>query len=135
MYKTIEVTIKIDEDTWATEYGIEPGKIAEDVDSYFTQDIVDALNSTHAFGPVPVVKAVTVGDDQPSYLVIGQMCWGYNKDLNVAKRNFRHQGGQLSRGYSILTFPSGTMFHGVDDMGRYSWSGDAPEVKEVPARG
>lgn len=136
IYKTIEVRIAVDEDTWAKEYGIAPDEVANDVENYFDPgDISDSLAQTKALGPVASVKSVKVKDSEPTVVVIGQMRWGSGSSLNAAKARFQREGGALKRGYTVLTFNAGTVFHGVDNMGRYSWSGDAPEVKEVPARG
>lgn len=54
-------------------------------------------------------------------VVIGQFYWGKGSTLVEAKKEFRKQGGTLSKGYVILTFDAETKFGGVDDMGRYHY--------------
>jgi hypothetical protein len=68
-----------------------------------------------------------------TYVLIGQNHWGKGSDLAEAKANFRRQGAVLSRGYALLTFDDETEFKGVDEVGRYHYVGNAPEVKEFPA--
>lgn len=67
-------------------------------------------------------------------VLIGQMRWGSGVDLDAAKRRFKREGGQLTRGYTVLTFDDETEFLGVDQMGRYSWRGNAPQETAVPPR-
>lgn len=55
-------------------------------------------------------------------VIIGQFYWGKGSTLDEAKKEFRKQGGSLSRGYVILTFDAETEFGGVDDMGRYHYT-------------
>lgn len=55
-------------------------------------------------------------------VVLGPNYWGKGTTLAEAKANLRKQGGRLSWGYLILTFPPETEFKGVDDFGRYHYS-------------
>ena len=59
--------------------------------------------------------------DCVSYLVIGQHYWGHDAELATAKANFKKQGGKLTAGYTILEFPPGIEFAGVDVIGRVHW--------------
>lgn len=56
-----------------------------------------------------------------TFLVIGQNHWGHGPDLATAKKNFRQQRGKLTAGYTILEFPAGIEFAGVDQIGRVHW--------------
>ena len=74
-----------------------------------------------------------------STLVIGQHYWGHGKNLTEAKRNFKAEGGQLSKGYMIFVFDDGQQFKGVNSFGMVSWHNDdgsdrEPQATEVPAR-
>jgi hypothetical protein len=63
--------------------------------------------------------------DQPqaengkTYVVYGQYYWGKGTTLEAAQKRFEEEGGELDRGYAILTFDEETEFQGVDQMGRY----------------
>lgn len=59
--------------------------------------------------------------------------WGYGDDLDTAKKNFRKNGGLLSRGYEVIVFDAETDFIGVTPMGMYRWLGNQPEVTAVAA--
>jgi hypothetical protein len=67
-------------------------------------------------------------------VVIGPNYWGKGPDLKTAKDNFTRHGGRLSGGYRILTFDDETTFLGVNEMGYYSWRGNAPTEKDVAPR-
>lgn len=73
-------------------------------------------------------------DTRVKVVVMGPYYWGAGKDLATAKRNFRAEGGRLTRGYVILTFDDETEFKGVDGMGRVSWIGNEPASKRVASR-
>lgn len=61
--------------------------------------------------------------------------WGKSDDgLAAAKKVFREHGGKLGLGYTAFTFPDGTEFLGVDDMGQVRFKGEAPAVKDYPPR-
>jgi hypothetical protein len=67
-----------------------------------------------------------------SVLIIGQNRYGYGVDTAEAKKNFRAQGGVLSNGYAMVTFPSELTYKGVDELGRVHWEGKGePDVVEV----
>lgn len=68
-------------------------------------------------------------------VVIGAHYWGKGEDLATAKRNFRQAGGTLKQGYVILTFDAETEFLGINDMGYYSWRGNAPTEQRVEPKG
>lgn len=69
------------------------------------------------------------------FVVIGQHYWGRGETLDKAKRRFRQEGGELSRGYSILAFPDDSEFVGVNTVtGAVEWHGPEPEVTEVPRK-
>lgn len=71
-----------------------------------------------------------------SVLVIGQHYWGHGSDLAAAKRQFRLEGGELSRGYNVVEFGEGLTFEGVDGLGQVYWKGDGrPTITEHPSRG
>lgn len=57
-----------------------------------------------------------------TFLVIGQNYWGHGPDLATAKSNFKKQRGKLTAGYTILEFPAGIEFAGVDSFGRVHWT-------------
>ena len=75
-----------------------------------------------------------------SVLVAGNHYWGHAEDLAGAKKNFKKEGGQLSRGYVIFEFPPELKFTGVDMIGQVHWERDPehadiePKVTEVRAR-
>jgi hypothetical protein len=66
--------------------------------------------------------------------------WGKGATMALARAQFRREGGLLGKGYTVLEFPVGTVFVGVDQMGRATWHNPGlepaqPTVTEVPARG
>lgn len=67
-------------------------------------------------------------------LVTGNRRWGAGDTLAEARKNWQRQGGRISDGYTIVTFDDATEFHGVDQMGGYSYVGNAPTVETVSAR-
>lgn len=75
-----------------------------------------------------------------SVLVIGQHYWGYADTLAGAKRNFKLEGGQLSKGYMIFEFPDELEFTGVDMIGQVHWTREPehadiqPKMIEVKSR-
>lgn len=70
-----------------------------------------------------------------SILVIGQHYWGHGNTLAEAKKNFREEGGILSKGYAIIEFRPGLTFKGVNSYGFYTWSGGGePTITEVKPR-
>lgn len=72
---------------------------------------------------------------ETTYLVIGQHRWGKGATPEAAKDEFRNQGGQLTRGYSLVKFAPPLSFTGVDGMGSYRWTGDGlPEIMEYPPK-
>lgn len=73
-----------------------------------------------------------VGGITLSYLVIGQNAWGHAESLAAAKRNFKRNGGNLSRRYTIAEFAAPLDFQGVDELGRAHWVGEGePAVSEI----
>lgn len=64
-------------------------------------------------------------------LIMGHYAWGKAETLEAAKRNFTRSGGQLSRGYAIIEYGPNSEFDGVDEMGRYYWKGEKPELVKV----
>lgn len=73
-------------------------------------------------------------DKTETIVVIGYQAWGKGTTLAEAKKNMRNAGGALSNGYMILTFDKDTTFHGVDQHGRYEWTGNAPTQTKVPGK-
>lgn len=73
-------------------------------------------------------------DNYGVIVVMGQFYWGKGDDLAEAKRQFKSQGGTLTRGYEIFEFPPETLFMGVNQMGVISWDGPGPKRTEVKAR-
>lgn len=69
-----------------------------------------------------------------TYVLIGQNYWGRGSSLTQAKSNFRQQGGLLSNGYTLLIFDAETEFAGVDEVGRYHYDGNPPEITEFPPK-
>lgn len=68
------------------------------------------------------------------FLVIGNHYWGRGNDLATAKKNFREQGGQMSKGYTILEFGPDQEFMGVDPVfGQVSWKNDDGSDREPKA--
>lgn len=55
--------------------------------------------------------------DLTSYLIVGQGYWGQGLSLVEAKDNFRKQGALLSRAHTVVEFPPGVEFLGIDEMG------------------
>lgn len=68
------------------------------------------------------------------FLIMGGNRWGAGDTVEVAKKNFRIQGGKLTGGYALITFDAQTEFHGVDQFGRYHFKGNSPTVTEVKGR-
>jgi hypothetical protein len=67
-------------------------------------------------------------------LVVGNLRWGAGDTLADAKRQWQRQGGRLADGYTVYVFDAETKFHGVDQWGRYSYTGNEPTVTEMKAR-
>jgi hypothetical protein len=72
--------------------------------------------------------------DTATFVAIGQHYWGKGNSAARARSNFRRQGGLLGRGYTLLEFPPGTEFKGVDMMGYVHWVGAEPTATEYPPR-
>jgi hypothetical protein len=70
--------------------------------------------------------------NEVTYLVIGQSSYGHAPTLEKAKANYTDEEGSLIDGYTIIEFPVGLCFRGVDGLGRVSWSGDTDNIKPVP---
>lgn len=86
--------------------------------------------STH----LSAISQVMINGLRQRWLVVGNGHWGQGLTLAEAKANYTRHGGQLSRGYEIVHFGQGSEFGGVDDMGRYHWTGDTPSLRVVAAR-
>lgn len=64
-------------------------------------------------------------------VVIGANQWDAGPTVAEAKKRFTREGGRLGLGYAVLTFPPGTTFHGVDEVGRYHYRGDPPAIRHI----
>ncbi len=73
-------------------------------------------------------------EGRTAFIVAGNGRWGRGNDLAQAKRNYTRFGGRLSDGYQIIEFTEGSEFTGVDDMGRYFYTGPDPVTTNVAAR-
>lgn len=73
---------------------------------------------------------VIVGRDEN----IGYGKWGKGETVEQARRNFRKMGGSARHGYTILEFAEADQFKGIDAFGDVLYTGDEPQVTEVPAR-
>jgi hypothetical protein len=69
-----------------------------------------------------------------TYVVIGHHYWDKGSTIDEAKKVFRREGGQLIKGYVILTFDAETQFFGVDSHGYYEYKGHAPTITKINAR-
>ncbi len=106
--------------------------IAEHIAAWYPEGSTGWLDARRP-GPTGVV--LVVGHKQAQ---VPWQRWGTGATLDAAKRNWQWrsggQGGRLSDGYTVYTFDADTEFHGVDDMGRYSYRGNPPQVREVKSR-
>lgn len=59
----IMLTVNIDDAAWASEYGLTPREVPNDVKGYFaTDDVKETINSKQALGPVAEVTDVAIID-------------------------------------------------------------------------
>jgi hypothetical protein len=65
------------------------------------------------------------------FLIMGQFRYGAGLTLEEAKKNFTAHGGKLRKGLTLIKFDSDTEYLGVDQMGRYHYKGNPPELIEV----
>lgn len=73
---------------------------------------------------------IIVGRDES----IGYGKWGKGETVEQARRNFRRMGGSTRHGYTILEFAEADQFKGIDSFGGVQYTGENPQVTEVPAR-
>jgi hypothetical protein len=64
-------------------------------------------------------------------LVIGLHAWGWGETLELAKKQFRREGGNLKHYHSTYTFGPDTEFLGVNGLGYVSWDGPDPHVERI----
>ncbi len=65
---------------------------------------------------------------------MGNRRWGSGMTLADAKRQWCALGGRLSDGYTVYTFDSESVFHGVTIDGRITYSGNDPAETVVKPR-
>ena len=75
--------------------------------------------------------------DVTTFVAIGQHYWGSGPTEAEAKKVFRQQssGVRLGYGYTVIEFPPGVEFEGVDQMGYVHWrwpEGSDPETRPQP---
>lgn len=73
---------------------------------------------------------VIVGRDEN----IGYGKWGKGETVEQALRTFLKVGGSVRHGYTILKFAEADQFKGIDTFGDVQYTGEDPQVTEVPAR-
>jgi hypothetical protein len=73
---------------------------------------------------------VVVGRDES----IGYGKWGSGETVEQALRTFLKVGGSVRHGYTILEFAEADQFKGIDALGDVHYTGEGPQVTEVPAR-
>lgn len=112
----VTTVIEVDPEVWALEYGLDsdPAAIEADVRSSFTQDVVDHLNQTHAFGPNATIVSVALGPVIDEYEMVTE--WGrvtFDQPVPLVPRAKVQKGDIVhsSHGYKgvvVDTFTSGT---------------------------
>jgi len=118
---TVAITCVVDEVDFAIRNDITVDEarraILSAADAYWSHLYVEASSA----------RRIAVTSDAATWLVYGPGVFGTGHTLTEAKDRYKRHGGRPGDRPQVYHFGEGSIFAGVDEVGRIHWYGDEPE--------